>query len=61
MKKSYMLVLRLETEVLDNLKKQAYEEGISLSEFVRRKLKQPSAIDNMKVMIEEMHKKLIKK
>jgi hypothetical protein len=61
MRKNFLCCVRIETELSDKLKKQALEEELSFSEFIRKKLKQPSSRDKMQIMIEEMHKKLVNK
>jgi predicted DNA binding CopG/RHH family protein len=61
MKKNYLCCIRLETEFLDSLKKRASEEGINLSEFIRRMLKQPTKLDKIELMLGEIHKKFVRK
>ena len=61
MRKNYLCCVRIETELLEKLKKRAQEEEISLSEFIRRLIKKPSSIEKIQSMIEEMHRKLVKK
>jgi len=58
MRKNYLCCIRIETELLESLKKRASNEGLSLSEFIRRMIKQPSRLDKIELMIEEMHKLL---
>ena len=59
MKKNYLFCLRLETEVLDNLKKQASEDGISVSELIRKKIKETPKLVKMELMLDQIYKKVI--
>ena len=50
--------MRIETDFLESLKKRAAEEERSLSEFVRRMIKQPSKLDKIELRLEEIQKKI---
>ena len=58
MRKNYLLCLRLETETLELLKKQAEQEGISMSALCRQKLGGCSKLTKIEIMLEELNKKL---
>jgi hypothetical protein len=58
MKKNYLLCLRLETEVLEKLKKQANEEDVTVSELCRKKLGGCTRLDKIEMILEELSKKL---
>ena len=60
MKKNYLCCIRLETEILESLKKRALAEELSLSEFIRRMLKSPSKLDRIEYLLENLNKKLVK-
>ena len=61
MKKNCQLHLFLETELLDQLKKQANEENISVSELCRKKLTESSKINRIEFMLEQISRRLNKK
>jgi len=61
MKKNSEVFFRIETEVLERLKKKADEYGISFSELIRQKLKEPLPLERMEFMIGEIHRKVVKK
>jgi len=58
MKKNYLLCVRIETEVLESLKKQAEQEGITLSVLCRQKLMESSRLVRMDIILQEIQKKL---
>ena len=58
MKKNSQIHLFIETEILDNLKKQANEEGISISELCRQKLYECSRLTKIELMVESLYNKL---
>jgi hypothetical protein len=53
MSKNFQIHLRIETEVIDRLKKEADEEGISLGELCRQKLRQNSKLERIESAIDE--------
>ena len=61
MRKNYLCFVRIETELMEKLKKRAQKEEISLSEFIRRLMKRPSSLEKMQNMLEEIHGKLVRK
>ena len=58
MKKNYLLCVRIETDVLEKLKKQAGNLGMSMSEFCRQKLRECSKLDSIEFRLGEIEKKL---
>ena len=58
MRKNCKLRLRLETEVLQGLKKQAEQEDITLSELCRHKLRESSRLVRIEIILQEIQKKL---
>lgn len=58
MKRNSQIHIFIETEVLQNLKKQADEEGLSISELCRRKLHECSRLVRIEFMVEQINKKL---
>jgi len=58
MKKNYLCCIRIETEQLVILKKQAEELGISLSELCRQKLKGCPQLTKIEMMLEDINKRL---
>ena len=58
MRKNCKLRLRLETEVLQSLKKQAEQEEITLSELCRQKLMESSKLAKIEIILQEIQKKL---
>ena len=59
MRKNCKFRLRLETEMLNKLKKEAEELGMTVSGLVRQKLNSSSKLNRILLMLEEIHKKLI--
>lgn len=58
MKKNSQIHLFIETEVLHILKRQADEEGISVSELCRQKLRECSRLARIEMILEDLRKKL---
>ena len=58
MRKNCKLRLRLETEVLQSLQKQAEQEGITLSALCRQKLMESSKLEKIEIILKEIQKKL---
>jgi predicted DNA-binding protein with PD1-like motif len=58
MRKNYCIRLRLETEIIEMLKKQAEQEGITMSALCRQKLGACSKLTKIEIMVEEMNKKM---
>jgi len=56
MKKNSQIHLKIETDSLDKLKKQAQEEGISVSELCRKKLKGEDRLERIEMMLEKVLK-----
>lgn len=54
MKKNCKIHLWLETELKESIEKQAEEEGISICEFCRRRLRDNSKIIKMEMMVERI-------
>ena len=61
MKKTFQLHLRVEKVLIETLQKQALEQKIPLAELCRQKLLGNSSKDNMRIMIEEIYKKVVGK
>jgi hypothetical protein len=59
MRKNCKFRLRLETEMLDKLKKEAEELDMTVSGLVRQKLNSSSKLNRILLMLEDIHKKLI--
>lgn len=58
MKKNTQLHLVVETELFERLKKQAQEEGLTISESCRNKLKENSRIIKIEMMVEKILTKI---
>jgi len=58
MNKNYKIRLRLETEEVCKLKKEAESEMISMSELCRNKLRSPPKMVEIELMLKEICKKL---
>ena len=56
MNKNSKIHLWIETELFEALKKQALEQGISLSDICRQKLKYNSQLDRIEMMIGKIYK-----
>jgi len=54
MKRNSKIHLWLETDLKESVEKQAREEGISVCEFCRRKLKENQRIVKIEIMIERI-------
>ena len=59
MKKTFQLHLRIETTVIESMRKQAYDEGISLAELCRKRLRDGQQLTRIERLIENLtnHKK----
>lgn len=57
MKKNYKLRIRLETSVVDILKKEAEAENVTLSELCRNKLRSSPKLTKIELMLERLCKK----
>lgn len=57
MKKNTQLHLVVETDFFERLKKQAQEEGTTISELCRQKLKECSRLTKIELMLENLIKK----
>lgn len=58
MKKNSEIHLKLETDLIDKLKKQAVNDDISFSELCRKRLKDNIQLDRIEALILEINKKL---
>jgi hypothetical protein len=58
MRKNYLLCIRIETDVLEKLKKQAGDSGISVSEFCRQKLRECPQLNRIESIVEEIKNNL---
>ena len=54
MKKNYKFHLRIESELLLNLKKQAEEQEISVSELIRQKLRECPRLNRIEMIVEDI-------
>lgn len=59
MKKNYLLCIRIQTSLMDKLRKEAENNNLSISEIVRQKLVEPSAIEEIKYNVKMIYEKLI--
>lgn len=57
-KKNYPLHLMIEKSLMINLKKEANENGISVAEYCRRKLKSNNQLDRIELKIDKLISKL---
>lgn len=57
MKKNTQLHLVVETDLFFSLKKQALEDGVSISEFCRQKLRECSKLNRIEILVEDLIKK----
>jgi len=60
MRKNCLVQLRIETSLLEKLRKQALESGITISDLCRQKMQLPPALLEMKEEIASMKKILIR-
>lgn len=54
MKKNSQIHLLLESDLKDNLERQAQEEEISISELCRKKLRESSRLVKIEMMLEKL-------
>ena len=59
MKKSYQIHLKIESEAIEELKKEAESRGIPLSVLCREKLKQGNTLKRIEVKLDSLMKKEI--
>ncbi len=57
MKKNSQIHLFLETELKNKLERQAREDGLTISEFCRQKLKESPKLDKIEMMLKELLEK----
>ena len=60
MRKNCLIQLRIETSLLDKLRKQALESGITISELCRQKMQLPPALFEIKEELAGMKKVLVR-
>jgi len=58
MVKNFQVHLRIETEVIESLRKQAHESGTSLGELCRQKLKGYSHLAKIESLLLDIHRKI---
>jgi hypothetical protein len=58
MKKNSEIHLKLETDLFERIKKQAIEEGITISEVCRRRIKENSQLTRLEFLIGDLNKRL---
>lgn len=58
MRKNFQIHLRIETEVIEALRKQAQECGTSLGELCRQKIKGYSHLSRIESLLLDIHKML---
>ncbi len=58
MRKNFQIHLRIETDVIESLRKQALDSGTSLGELCRQKLKGQSHLAKIELLLTEINKKL---
>ena len=59
MRKNYLLCIRIETSLMDKLRKEAENNNLPISEIVRQRLVEPLAIEEIKGIVKKIHEKLI--
>lgn len=47
----------IETPIKDKIKLQAFEDGVSMSEFIRQRLREQSRLQRIELMIEKLLKR----
>jgi len=47
----------VETPILDKVKFQAFEEGLTISEFIRQRIKDKPKLDRIELMLEKLLKR----
>ena len=60
MRKTFQIHLRIELDVIEQLKAQAQQCNISLAELCRQKLKESPRLVKIENMLDQIHKKIIK-
>lgn len=58
MKKTFQIHLRIESEAIETLKKQAQENNLSLAEFCRQRLRGNSQLSRLESLIENLNNQL---
>jgi hypothetical protein len=58
MKKNSQIHLKIETELLEKLKKEAQQNYISISEVCRNKLKKPDAMQEVLITLKSIERKV---
>jgi len=61
MPKNFQIHLRIETPIIEILKEQANEEGISFGELCRRRLKESPQLNRIEVLLSEIKKIILTK
>lgn len=56
MKKNYQLHLRIESEIIEQLKKQAKISNLSLAELCRKRIRDSSQLQRIEIILNEMNK-----
>ena len=54
MKRNSMLQIRIETENIEKLRKMSVAEGLTLSEFCRKKLLESSKLEKIEYILEQI-------
>lgn len=47
----------VETQIKDKVKLQAFEEGVSISEFIRQRVREKPKLDRIELMLERLLKR----
>lgn len=58
MKKNYKMHLRLESDLVDKLKKEADNQMITVSELCRKKLRELDQLTKIEILLKDINKKL---
>lgn len=58
MKKNCQVQIRIPTDLLDRLRQQSNDCGISISELIRQKLKSPPQLFRIEQFLERLEKKI---
>jgi hypothetical protein len=49
--------VNVETNIKDKVKLQAFEEGVTISEFIRQRVKEKPKLDKIELMLEKLLKR----
>ncbi|MDP3026349.1 MAG: hypothetical protein Q8N63_01475 [Nanoarchaeota archaeon] len=55
--KNSQIYIRIETQIKDRIKLEAFEEGVSISEFCRQKIREKPRLTRIELMLERLLKR----